>query len=116
MGAVTIRFIGDFDRHDCDLRVRCLNCDHAAIFGARELELYFRERKWNVALEVVGWHMRCSKCGRRGDVSIHGIERRHSVALPPRPRPDIKVPMGIDPRAWARATEAERRAMVRRAR
>ncbi len=65
MGLPNIKSLHDVARIKADLRVRCLSCQHVAIFRVRHVIAYFINRGWNCAWELVPLRFRCGRCGSK---------------------------------------------------
>lgn len=55
----------DLIRHNANLQITCL-CGRQHIYDASRLCRYAMCRGWNEHLEALGYHLRCSACGKRG--------------------------------------------------
>jgi hypothetical protein len=57
--------LADLERRSANLLVRCA-CGHSHVLSASRLNRYALLRGWNTQLEVLGGHLRCNVCHRRG--------------------------------------------------
>jgi hypothetical protein len=104
------------------LQVRCTQCGRKAIFDPDGFLLYDKVRL-NTSLRRLAAVLRCrgevgrnDGCGRRG-VELMAIMWPPFELSPPPPRPVAHpTPQGIDPEAWAKAGDSERKRLVRAAR
>jgi hypothetical protein len=124
MGQIILRTLDDYARWGCNIRIVCNVCGHCTIFGAREVGYYFRERRWSNDLDLAKVRFRCDQryggCGAK-DSTISPDPKNRKDGLPgpwPHPmHPDTPpCPDGIDKAAWAKASESERKRLLRQAR
>jgi hypothetical protein len=86
MGNKTFRRLEDFGRHGADMMARCDNCGHKGALDPYKVFRWFALHNWNVAIEVVPDHMRCSICRRRPTalIPVPRAETRESDRFFPR--------------------------------
>ena len=65
MGPPRIKTLHDISRLDADLKVKCLACQHVAIFSVQPMISYFMMKRWNLTWELVATHFRCGRCGSK---------------------------------------------------
>lgn len=120
MGLIKLNSLDDYARYDADVEVTCRRCGRVALFDARSLVDYFRSRGLNRSLEVAKLKFRCAGEGDKGcgsrDVKIRARPRPNPTSPEGAPKPRAVAPPGVDPVAWARADERERKRLIRQAR
>lgn len=88
--------LSDLHRYGAHLLVRCPGCGRTAIYPVKDVESYFRARRWNTAWEMVGMRFRCGNplsgegCGRKG--AEVGMSPVHQPVEPRPPRPIAPTP------------------------
>ena len=111
-----------------DLTVRCRACGHDRTVPIEQALAIFRRRGWPTDWERVAVRFRCRTCGGKQaelGVSFYAYALRHQqvrgrpalAAVPEQLRPGLRPPPpGVPIAEWNRASEAERKKMVERAR
>jgi hypothetical protein len=70
MGAnIRLLTLGDFMRHDANLKVWCRACDHSGVLSTERVQRWYHCHRWNDHMDIIGAHLRCSVCrGRPGAI------------------------------------------------
>jgi len=111
-----IRTCADASSHGFYLEVTCNGCRRIAIFepGGFAVTRWFK-----LPIDALGARMLCQPpkgCGHRG-ATIRFISYPPTPPAKAMPKPiETRTPKGIDPEAWANASDHERKRLVRRAR
>ena len=63
---VTLRTLGDYVKRKANLFIIC-DCGHSAVVDAEKLNRWYLCHNWNTNMEVVGGHLRCTRCKGRPD-------------------------------------------------
>jgi DNA-directed RNA polymerase subunit RPC12/RpoP len=63
MGSAKFETLVDFNRHDCDVAIRCTGCGHTRTVKVPDLGAALG---WGTRLPVARKRLRCQECGRRG--------------------------------------------------
>jgi DNA-directed RNA polymerase subunit RPC12/RpoP len=124
--AGVVRSIEDLSRKGADLLIRCHACGHDRTVPIHQALDIFRRRLWSTDWWAAHRRFRCRKCGSK-DIKLDADFYGHAVRRQRRPavlaaveetlRPGLKPPPPSVPLAeWNRATEAERKRLVDRAR
>ncbi len=124
MGVVKLRDMADLIRWRAELRVVCNTCGREARFDPAAMLKWFRSHGWSTSLDVAAHRFRCD--GPEAGVGCGSKDVRLSAFTPDLELPEVRpkpkggdhdaVPLGIDPKAWAKASDYERNQLLRRAR
>jgi hypothetical protein len=87
--SVRLKDLSDFGRYDANLIAFC-SCGHKGVLDAQKVYHWFYCHRWNTTFEMLGLHLRCSKCRSR--------PRRWGPSPLPPDRPEWMA----DERDWAR--------------
>jgi hypothetical protein len=97
-------------RHGGSVHVKCRDCGRTADFDIGELSRWFRARGQSDNWHAIRKRFRCDRM--RGGCGSKRVEVSYWMPDPP-PK---DVPLGVDPAAWAKADERERKRLIRLAR
>jgi len=121
MGYRPIRTIEDCNAHHLKLQVTCRNCGRVAVFEPHGF-LAFGTVPFSLPLNRLAARLVCrgdfeqKGCGKRGaNVTPIVWPPIEPIRLPPKPFAYM-TPRGVDPEAWAKADERERKRLIRIAR
>ena len=120
MGSKRLDSFFDCERHGLGIHVQCLGCGRIAIFSAGALFKHFLDRRRSSMLDQAGRFFVCRGAGAIAGCGHRGVRLRPCEPPAPRKAPPAavaeRVPIGVDPDAWARADDRERKRLIRRAR
>ncbi|MGI4879262.1 MAG: hypothetical protein ACRYG4_17440 [Janthinobacterium lividum] len=124
--AGVVRWLEDLSGKGADLLIQCRGCGHDRTVPISHALEIFGRRRWSTDWWAAHRRFRCRKCGSKhitldADFYGHAVrqQRRPAVlaAVEETLRPGLRPPPpGVALAYWNRATEAERKKLVDRAR